>query len=106
MTINEFPILAIARWTARIIGTAILLLIIAITVGEGVPNPLNQPLDVSLLFAALLTMVVGLVLPGNGRPSVAWDSLASWSSDRGTTGLGCGSTMFPAIPSPPTILTR
>lgn len=49
------------RWTARIVGTAILVLIAAIAIGEGVPNLLAQPLPVNLLFVAMLTMVVGLI---------------------------------------------
>jgi hypothetical protein len=54
-------ILTVARWTTRVVGTAILALIVAIAVGEGLPNPLNQqPLAVNLLFAAMLAMVVGL----------------------------------------------
>jgi NADH:ubiquinone oxidoreductase subunit 2 (subunit N) len=44
------------------VGTAILALIVAFAVGEGLPNPLNQPLDVILLSVAMLTMVVGLVM--------------------------------------------
>ena len=38
---DELPILIVARWTARIIGTLLLLLIAAFAMGEGVPNPLQ-----------------------------------------------------------------
>ncbi len=62
MAINELPILSVVRWTARIIGTAILLLIMAFAIGEGVPNPFAQPVRVNLLFAAMFTMVMGLIL--------------------------------------------
>ncbi|MGO8748662.1 MAG: hypothetical protein ACLQNE_22050 [Thermoguttaceae bacterium] len=58
----KLPILSVVRWLARIIGTLILLLIAAFAIGEGLPNPFAQPLNVNLLFAALLTMVMGLVL--------------------------------------------
>ncbi len=59
---REPRILTVARWTARLLGTAILVLIVAFAIGEGLPNPLAQPLAVNLLFAAMLTMMVGLVL--------------------------------------------
>ncbi len=62
MVINERHILPVLRWIARILGTAILVLILAFAVGEGLPSPLAQPLDVNLLFAAMLTMMVGQIL--------------------------------------------
>jgi len=48
-------------WTAPILGTAILALVVAIAIGEGVPNPLTQPLGVNLLTVAMLTIVIGLL---------------------------------------------
>ena len=50
------------RWTARIVGTAILALVVAIAIGEGLPNPVGQSLDVNLLSVAMLTMMVGLIV--------------------------------------------
>ncbi|MGA2258600.1 MAG: hypothetical protein ABSG53_28375 [Thermoguttaceae bacterium] len=61
MAINGFPILTVARWTARIIGTLLLLLIAVFAIGEGMPNPLSLSIRELLLFAALATMIVGLV---------------------------------------------
>ena len=55
-------LLTVARWTARVVGTVILALIVTIAVGEGLPNPLNQPLVVNLLSVAMLAMVVGLAV--------------------------------------------
>jgi len=50
-------------WTARVVGTAILALIAAIAIGEGVhPARLFETLPVALLTVAMLTMVVGLVV--------------------------------------------
>ncbi len=69
-------LLLVLRWTARILGFLVLLLIAAFAVGEGVPNPLAQPPTVNLLFAAFLTMVVGLL--------VAW----KWESTGGILILG------------------
>ncbi|MGA2034919.1 MAG: hypothetical protein ABSG68_21940 [Thermoguttaceae bacterium] len=63
MAINERYILAVLRWTARVVGTAILALIAAIAIGEGVhPARLFETLPVALLTVAMLTMVVGLVV--------------------------------------------
>ncbi len=56
------PILTVARWIACVVGTAILALIVAFAVGEGLPNPFNQPLDVTLLSVAMLAMVVGFAV--------------------------------------------
>ena len=44
---------AILRWTARVIGALIVLLIAALTVGEGVPNPLHQPTVVMVYLQVL-----------------------------------------------------
>lgn len=57
----ERQVLAVARWTARVVGTAILALIITIGIGEGLPNPLVLSIREQLLFIALATMIVGLV---------------------------------------------
>ena len=55
-------ILTIAGWTARIIGTLILLLIAVFAIGEGVhPTRMFQPLGVAILTVALLTMIVGQI---------------------------------------------
>ena len=69
-------LLLVLRWTARILGSVVLLLVAAFAVGEGVPNPLAQPLAVNLLFIAIATMVIGLL--------VAW----KWEVIGGTLILG------------------
>jgi uncharacterized membrane protein YcaP (DUF421 family) len=55
------PFVAMLRWTARGIGTLIILLIAVLAVGEGVPNPLHQPTVVNFSFVALLVMLAGQV---------------------------------------------
>jgi hypothetical protein len=56
-------ILTATRWTTRLVSTAILALIAAIAIGEGVhPARLFETLPVALLTVAMLTMVVGLVV--------------------------------------------
>jgi hypothetical protein len=66
------------------VGTAILALAVAIAIGEGVPNPLAQPVEVNLLSVALLTMMVGLI--------VAW----RWEGIGGLLVLG-GFGVFAAV---------
>ena len=58
---SKGSILTAARWTARVVGTAILALIVTIGIGEGLPNPLVLSIRELLLFAAMLMMVVGLI---------------------------------------------
>jgi hypothetical protein len=81
---HELKVITVLRWIARIMGTLLLLLIATIAIGEGFPNPLAQPLDVILLFAAMLTMVVGLI--------VAW----KWEGVGGLLILG-GFTFFAIV---------
>jgi len=50
------------RWTARIIGTLLLLLIAVFAIGEGLPNPLILSPREILLFAAIAMMLVGLIV--------------------------------------------
>ena len=53
------------RWTARTIGTALLVLIAILAIGhigQGGPNPLQGSFRESLLGSALLTMLVGQIV--------------------------------------------
>ncbi len=58
----NLPISTIARWTARINGALILALILALAIGEGVPNPLHGSIRENLLTVAMLTMIVGQIV--------------------------------------------
>ncbi len=62
MALNERLLVTVLRWTARTIGTALLVLIAALAIGEGVPNPLVLSLRENLLGAALWTMVLGQIV--------------------------------------------
>jgi hypothetical protein len=76
MASKERQILTVLRWAARVVGTLILLLIAAFAIGEGFPSPFHGPLAERLLFAALTTMIVGLI--------VAW----KWEGIGGSLILG------------------
>ena len=59
---NERLILTMLRWTARVVGIALLILIATFAVGEGVPNPLAMSVLENLLTIGILTMLVGQLL--------------------------------------------
>jgi hypothetical protein len=59
---NERLMVATLRWAARIIGTAVLVLIVALAIGEGGPNPLQVSLRENLLGSALLAMLIGQIV--------------------------------------------
>jgi len=52
---------AACRWTARILGALLLVLILALAIGEGIPNPFAQPFGVQLGFLALAFLVIGIL---------------------------------------------
>ena len=53
---------AILRWTARVIGGLVVLLIVGFAIGEGMPNPIHQPAVVNISFLALTIMSAGQVI--------------------------------------------
>lgn len=69
---------AVCRWTARIFGALLVVLILVIAIGEGVPNPFTQPLIVQIGFLALALIVTGIL---TGWRWELWGgvlSLAGW----------------------------
>jgi hypothetical protein len=60
--LTERRIVAIVRWTARTIGIALLGLIAAFTIGEGVPNPLRGTLPEHLLTLGFQAMIIGQIV--------------------------------------------
>jgi len=52
----------IIRWTARIIGSLLLLLFIFFLFGEGPPNPFNLTFSEHFLGIAMLIMAAGLII--------------------------------------------
>ena len=69
---------AVCRWTARIIGTLLVLLVVIIAIGEGMPNPLTQPMTVQVGFLALALIMIGIL--GGWRWELAGGtiSLVGW----------------------------
>jgi hypothetical protein len=70
---------AACRWTARITGTLLVLMIVLIAVGEGMPNPFTQPMKVQIGFLALAMVMIGIL--GGWRWELAGGtlSLVGWS---------------------------
>jgi hypothetical protein len=52
---------AVCRWVARIVGTLLVLLIVFLAIGEGMPNPFTQPIRVQFGFLALSLILVGIL---------------------------------------------
>ena len=50
------------RWISRIAGSLLLVLILAIAIGEGVPDPRGQPAEVNACLLAMLVMMIGQLL--------------------------------------------
>ncbi len=75
---KDKPLPAACRWTARILGTLLVVLIFAIAVGEGMPNPFTQPLDVRIGFLALALTVAGILAGWRWEFSGGILSLGGW----------------------------
>ena len=77
---------AACRWTARIVGALLVLMVIAIAIGEGMPNPFTQPFDVQLGFFALALIVLGILVgwrwDGRGRSLAGRMVPVLWISHR------------------------
>ena len=59
---NEHLVVTVLRWTARAIGIALLGLIAAFAIGEGMPNPLRGSLPEHLLTIGFQTMLIGQIV--------------------------------------------
>ena len=70
---------AVCRWTARIIGTLLVLIIVLFAIGEGMPNPFTQPISVQIGFLALALVMIGIL--GGWRWELAGGTLSlfGWS---------------------------
>ena len=72
---NTTRLLAAAcRWTARIIGTVLVLMIVLLAIGEGMPNPFTQPISVQVGFLALALVMIGIL--GGWRWELAGGTLS------------------------------
>jgi hypothetical protein len=75
---KSIVIAALCRWTARIIGTLLVLLIVMIGIGEGMPNPFKQPPAVQVGFLALALLMIGILAGWRWELTGGVISLAGW----------------------------
>lgn len=66
------------RWTARVTGTLLVLLIVIIGIGEGMPNPFTQPPAVQVGFLALALLMIGILAGWRWEFAGGVISLAGW----------------------------
>lgn len=72
-------LLAVAcRWTARLVGAFLLLTIVLIAVGEGMPNPFTQPPAVQFGFLTLAMIMIGILAGWRWEFFGGVLSLAGW----------------------------
>jgi len=72
------PLAAACRWTARILGTMQVVSVFAIAIGEGMPNPFTQPLEVQIGFLALAMIFIGILAGWRWELFGGVLSLAGW----------------------------
>ena len=52
---------ALCRWIGRIIGSMLVILLVTIAIGEGMPNPFIQPVRIQIGFLALALLMAGIL---------------------------------------------
>jgi hypothetical protein len=78
---NRFQIeAAVARWTGRLLGIALVVLVATLAIGEGLPNPLTQPVNVQLGLLGLALMVGGILVAWFRELPGGIISLAGWAT--------------------------
>jgi hypothetical protein len=85
---------AVCRWTARIIGTLLVLSIVIIVIGERMPNPLTQPTRGQIICLAMALIMIGILIGwrwelAGGIMSLAGFCLASVRLNNSSIGLTC-----------------
>jgi hypothetical protein len=71
--------LAVAcRWTARILGTLLVLGCVFIAIGEGMPNPLTVALPMQVMFLAFALILIGILVAWRWEFAGGVASLAGW----------------------------
>jgi hypothetical protein len=69
---------ASCRWIARVTGALLVILIVVIATGEGMPNPFTQPPAVQIGFLALAMIMIGILAGWRWELAGGIISLAGW----------------------------
>src|ERR1035437_4462992 len=68
----------ICRWAGRIIGTLLVAVVVAIAIGEGMPNLLDESGIVQLGFVALALILIGILVGWRWEIAGGCLSLLGW----------------------------
>lgn len=68
----------LCRWIARLSGAFLVMAIVSIAIGEGMPNPFTQPLDVQTGFLSLAIWMAGILAAWRWELGGSIVSLAGW----------------------------
>ena len=69
---------AACRWLARIVGALLVVFIVCLAIGEGMPNPFAQPAKVQVGFLALAMIMAGILAGWRWELAGGILSLAGW----------------------------
>ena len=69
---------SVCRWMARILGSLVVVFVVIIAIGEGMPNPFAQPAMVQVGFLALTMIMMGILAGWRWELAGGVISLAGW----------------------------
>jgi len=69
---------AACRWTARILGTFLVVGCVLIAIGEGMPNPFRVALPLQVMFLAFALILIGILAAWRWEFAGGVTSLAGW----------------------------
>jgi hypothetical protein len=75
---NSSLIVCLCRWSARILGVLLLAVMVALAIGEGMPNVFTQPAKVQIGFTALGLLLLGILAGWRWELLGGIISLAGW----------------------------
>ncbi len=68
----------VCRWIARLLGALLVIVVVAIAIGEGMPNPFTQPARVQVGFLALALILIGILAGWRWELTGGIISLSGW----------------------------
>lgn len=69
---------SICKWSGRVLGTLLVIIVIAIAIGEGIPNPFTQPPLVQYGFFAFGLILLGILAGWKWEVAGGLVSLMGW----------------------------